>query len=92
MAKKLPLQLKNDNRQEFTDKYLQMELTGKTVGIVGLGNIGNRVCQICDGMGMNVQYWNRTKRITKFEIVSLESLFKNSDVIFTINSPYSSRS
>ena len=82
LAKKLPLQLKNDNRQEFTDKYLQMELTGKNVGIVGLGNIGNRVCQICDGMGMNVQYWNRTKKDAKFKSVSLESLFKNSDVIF----------
>lgn len=82
LAKKLPLQLKNNNRQEFNENYLQMELTGKKVGVVGLGNIGNRVCEICDGVGMNVQYWNRTKKTTRFKNVSLESLFKNSDVVF----------
>ena len=47
VAKKLPLQLKNNNAQDFTEKYLQMELSDKKVGVVGLGNIGNRICEIC---------------------------------------------
>lgn len=82
LAKKLPLQLKNNKKQEFTDMYLQMELTGKKVGVVGLGNIGNRVCEICSGIGMEVEYWNRTSKISRFKKSSLENIFKNSDVVF----------
>jgi phosphoglycerate dehydrogenase-like enzyme len=82
LAKKLPLQLKNDSKQDFSDKYKQMELTGKTVGVVGLGNIGNRICEMVQGMGMIPTYWNRTTKESKFEYVELDKLFKNSDVIF----------
>ena len=35
-AKKIPLQLKNDNKQIFDDVFLQMQLKNKKVGIVGL--------------------------------------------------------
>ncbi len=82
LAKKLPLQLKNGNKQEFTTPYLQMELTGKVVGICGYGNIGHRICEITKGLGMIPTYWNRTKKESEFTCVELEDLFKNSDVIF----------
>ena len=82
LAKKLPLQLKNNCKQDFSDKYLQIELTGKTVGVVGLGSIGNKICEITSGMGMNATYWNRTKKETKYQFCELEDLFKNSDIIF----------
>ncbi|MBO7527843.1 MAG: hypothetical protein J6T74_08160 [Clostridia bacterium] len=82
LAKKLPLQLKNDNKQDFTDKYLQFELTGKTVGVVGLGNIGNRICEITSAMGMKATYWNRTPKDSIYEQKGLDDLFKNSDIIF----------
>lgn len=82
IAKKLPLQLKNDNKQDFCDKYLQIELTGKTVGVVGLGNIGNRICEITKGLGMIPTYWNRSPKKSKYTYLELEELFKNSDVIF----------
>ena len=82
IAKKFPLQLKNNGKQDFDEKYLQVELTGKTVGIVGLGNIGNRICEIVKGLGMNVTYWNRSPKKSKFIYVELDELFRNSDVVF----------
>ncbi len=82
LAKKLPLQLKNDSKQDFDDEYLQIELTNKVVGVVGLGNIGNRICEITKGLGMIPTYWNRTEKKSKFAYKSLDDLFKNSDMIF----------
>ena len=82
LAKKLPLQLKNNCKQDFSDKYLQIELTGKTVGVVGLGNIGNRICEITSGMGMQVLYWNRSIKNSQYEYCELKNLFEKADVIF----------
>ena len=81
LAKKLPLQLKNNLKQDFVNDLLQIELTGKTVGVVGFGNIGKRVCEITKGMGMNPIYYNRSPKQSEFKSVSLEELFKVSDVI-----------
>ena len=38
------------------------ELTGKTLGIYGLGNIGSKVAKIGMAFGMNVIYYNRTPK------------------------------
>ena len=83
VAKKLPLQLKNNNAQDFSDRYLQMEISNKKVGVVGLGNIGNRICEICKDIARGgVLYWNRTPKNVEFEYVSLESIFKDCDIVF----------
>lgn len=34
------------------------ELRGKTLGVVGLGNIGKQVAQLCDGLGMNIVFYD----------------------------------
>ena len=81
-AKKIPLQLKNDNKQIFDDIFLQMQLKNKKVGIVGLGNIGSKIADICDGIGMKVCYWNRKIKQSLYEYISLKQLFKTCDVIF----------
>ena len=81
-AKKIPLQFKNNNKQEFDDMFLQMQLKDKKVGIVGLGNIGSKIADICDGIGMKICYWNRTIKQSNYEYISLKNLFKTCDVIF----------
>ncbi len=41
--------------------YEGIELNGKTLGIIGLGNIGQRVAQLGAAFGMKVVYWNRSR-------------------------------
>ena len=39
-----------------------MQLTGKTVGLVGFGGIAAEMARLCAGIGMRVLAWNRTPR------------------------------
>jgi D-3-phosphoglycerate dehydrogenase / 2-oxoglutarate reductase len=39
-----------------------MQLTGKTVGIIGFGGIGAEMARLCNGAGMKVLAWNRTPK------------------------------
>lgn len=81
LAKKYPLQLKN-GRQDFSEEYEQIMLKGRKAGIIGLGNNGSNVAKLCQSLGMDVCYWNRTPKDTIYKSVSLEELFSTCDVIF----------
>lgn len=39
-----------------------MQLTGKTVGLIGFGGIGAEMARLCLGAGMKVLAWNRSPR------------------------------
>ncbi len=41
---------------------LQNQLTGKTVGIVGLGRIGKQIAELCQAFKMRVVYFGRNKQ------------------------------
>ena len=56
------------------------ELTGKTWGIVGGGNIGNRVAKIAQALGCRVVMYRRNPD-PEFETVSLNTLCEMSDII-----------
>jgi len=59
-----------------------MQLTGKTLGLIGFGGIATEVARIALGSGMRVIAWNRSpKKFDGVEIVSLESLLAQSDVV-----------
>ena len=57
-----------------------MQLSGKTLGIIGLGGIGSEVARIGRGIGMQVIAWNRTPRPDD-TVVELNELLARSDVI-----------
>ena len=67
----------------------QLELAGKTLGIVGFGRIGQAVAKIASALGMKVLAHSRTEK-PGFEdlcsFVSLEELLKASDVV-TLHCP-----
>jgi D-3-phosphoglycerate dehydrogenase len=59
-----------------------MQLTGKTIGLIGFGGIAGEVARIAGGSGMRVLAWNRTpKTAPGVEFVPLEQLLAESDVI-----------
>ena len=62
--------------------YPLNELAGKTLGIVGLGNIGKAVAKIANAFDMNVIASSRTpKNIDGIEDVSFDELLETSDIV-----------
>lgn len=59
-----------------------MQLTGKTLGLIGFGGIAAEVARIALGSGMKVIAWNRSpKTFPGVEFVGLERLLADSHVI-----------
>lgn len=72
--------------------YPLSELAGKTIGIVGFGNIGRAVAKIANAFEMNVTAYNRSKKTAdSVEFVSLERLIEQSDII-TVHCPLNAES
>lgn len=75
-----------DYRHPFT------ELAGKTLGIVGMGAIGQKVAAIGKAFGMNVIYYSTsgTSHCKDYPSVSLDELLEKADII-SIHAPYNER-
>ncbi|MDO9059505.1 MAG: NAD(P)-dependent oxidoreductase [Bradyrhizobium sp.] len=59
-----------------------MQLTKKTLGLIGFGGIAAEVARIAGGSGMRVIAWNRTpKTHPGVEFVPLEKLLADADVV-----------
>lgn len=73
------------DRRTKKKKYrleLGREPSHLSVGIIGLGHVGERVAKLCQGLGMSVSAYNRTP--TRMEFVhrrKLDEILHNSDVI-----------
>ena len=59
----------------------QMELAGKTMGIIGYGSIGRAVGRIARAFGMEVIAYNRTRYDDGETYVELDTLLAQSDVV-----------
>jgi D-lactate dehydrogenase len=79
--------------QDFSIEGLEgFDLKGKTIGVVGTGQIGLHVIRIAKGFGMNVVAYDVRQNkllseVLEFEYVTLEDLLARSDVI-TLHVPY----
>jgi len=59
-----------------------MELSGKTLGIIGMGNIGRQTAQIGVAFGMNIMYSSRSEKPeAPGTYADIETVFSESDVV-----------
>lgn len=72
--------------------YQINELAGKTIGIVGFGNIGRAVAKIANAFEMNVLAFNRSEKSAEnVEFVSFDELIERSDIV-SVHCPLNSES
>ena len=77
----------------FTDPdWNWYELAGKTLGVIGMGNIGRKVAQIAEAFGMKVCYYSTsgTGHCKDYPCLPLSELLAASDVV-SIHAPLNER-
>lgn len=65
-----------------------LELSGKTIGIIGMGDIGKGVAKVAEAFGMKVIHYSTSGKNTKsgYTAVSLTELAQQSDIV-SIHAP-----
>ena len=77
----------------FTDaSAVWTELAGKTMGVIGMGNIGRKVACIAESFGMKVCYYSTsgTGHCKDYPCLPLEQLLRESDIV-SIHAPLNDR-
>ena len=91
-AKKIVLSSSDlKNRVIEPDKYIGIDLFGKTVGVIGVGSIGRHFCRIANAFGMKILGYDLypNEQATKeynVKFTDFETLLKESDII-SIHAP-----
>lgn len=93
LSRKIIPSVERTRRGDFSlDNLRGFDLYGKTLGVIGAGNIGNAVIHIAQGFGMQVLAFTKhpdesQAKQHNFTNTSLEALLKESDII-TLHLPY----
>ena len=68
------------------------ELSGKTMGIIGMGTIGSRVAKVASAFGMEVVYFSTsgTSHCSDYPSLPIDELMSMSDVV-SVHAPLNSR-
>ena len=77
----------------FTDPSVSWtELEGKTIGIIGMGNIGSRVAKVAEAFGMRVCYYSTsgTGHCKEYPCLTIDQLLAESDIV-SIHAPLNER-
>lgn len=76
--------VRNKGAYKYAD-YIGKEVYGKTIGIIGLGDIGIKIARIANAFNMNILGVSKNKKAIDGVIqVEKEFLLKNSDIIVVV--------
>ncbi|MFW2367582.1 MAG: 2-hydroxyacid dehydrogenase [Desulforhopalus sp.] len=82
-------QLVREGKRDYYEPFMHMELHGKTLGILGLGDIGSHAAKLGKAFNMNVIAYNRSPREQAgVKMVDIETLFGESDALFITTSSH----
>lgn len=92
ISRKLVASVEQAKKGDFSSENLQgFDLAGKTLGVVGTGNIGKNVAEIALSFDMNILAFSRTvsnELVSKgVKYVTLDELLANSDIV-TLHLPH----
>jgi D-3-phosphoglycerate dehydrogenase / 2-oxoglutarate reductase len=66
---------------EGRSRYDGDDLAGKRLGLVGLGQIGQRVARLAEAFDMEVLYWSRHRKEVPYRFLPLPELLATSDIV-----------
>lgn len=69
------------NNWNWRNSYTGDEINGKTLGILGMGDIGKRVAKLAEAFGMKVIYWSRSAQDVSYPYLMLDEVLRQSDII-----------
>ncbi len=69
------------NNWAYRNAYNGDEIRSKTLGIIGMGNIGQRLARLATAFGMHIKYWDKRKLDVLARTVEWEELIASSDII-----------
>ncbi len=93
LSRKIHKSCERTEEGDFSLKGLRgFDLKGKTLGIVGMGHIGEHVARMAKGFEMNILAFDIYKKSSLakkfgFKYATLKELLKNSDIV-TLHTPY----
>lgn len=81
MAKRVLITDRKTQKGQYV-KEIGFELAGKTLGIIGIGNIGSRTAELAQGIGMKVIAYNHSpKTVPGVTMKSLDEVLSESDAL-----------
>ncbi|MFD1606979.1 2-hydroxyacid dehydrogenase [Oceanobacillus luteolus] len=92
LTKNIPENDRKIRKGNWDQSTSNMELKGKTIGLVGIGGIGKRMAELCNAMGMEVISWTFNPSVERGKelgvmFVELEELLDDSDIV-SLHLPY----
>ncbi len=75
--------IKNNQWESQWNPYYMLgsEIHGKTIGIIGMGRIGNAIAKRANGFDMKIIYYSKHRHDVNIDYVDLNYLLKNSDFV-----------